>query len=90
MTPNRPERTHTVTTQPEQPTAQQGSHFWLITVSGVQDSHGAVTYSTRYGTITPGHGQTRQDVYDQIRQIIAAEIGDRYTVLFFSLEPNQL
>ena len=82
-----------MTTQPEQATTapqQQGSHFWLITVSAVSTDHRAVNYLTRYGHITPGEGQTRQDVFDQLCQLVATEIGGRVTVLHFQVEPNQL
>ncbi|MGW7001394.1 hypothetical protein ACWGCW_00855 [Streptomyces sp. NPDC054933] len=75
---------------PEAQPAPQGSHFWLITVQTAQNHRGDVNYATFHGSISPGRTQSRQDVYEQLRQHIAAQVGERFNVLHFSLEPNQL
>lgn len=72
----------------------QGSHHWVMSVqwSGKRRSVHGATYG---GTTTPTAGQTRADVYEHMREHVysdlAATVGVQGpTILFFSLEPNQL
>lgn len=66
---------------------EQGSHHYVLTV----DLPGK-TAATLHGTHTPAPGQSRQDVFLAIRREIARNNPDleRGTIIFFSLEPNQL
>ncbi|MFJ4783255.1 hypothetical protein [Streptomyces sp. NPDC088794] len=65
----------------------QDTHFWVLSV----DKPG-MACATRTGTYTPPPGSTRASAYREIYEYVTA--GDPYlrgaTVVFFSLEPNQL
>lgn len=66
--------------------ADQASHFFVVTV---QVNGKPLTIS---GGVTPGQGQTRQHLYDQICTEVIAGFPNyqQLPVLFFSLERNQL
>ncbi|MEU8979033.1 hypothetical protein [Streptomyces sp. NPDC048309] len=67
--------------------AGPGSLFWVLSV----DKPGLVS-TTRSGTYNPRPGATREDAYEEIyTEVTASHPALRgATVLFFSLEPNQL
>lgn len=67
------------------------SHFWLLTLQK-QDEAGQVDQFTVHGTLTPGPGATRMDVYTTLReQVIAAHPGyENAGVLAFDLQSNTI
>lgn len=69
----------------------QGTYHWVISASW-QPGNGTTADGTWRSTITPEPGQTRAEVYEEIRQSLMANVtgGIAPTVLFFSLEPNEL
>lgn len=82
--------TPTTPTQPQPTAPAQGSHFFAITLQAPgYDGFEINTYS---GTVTPAPGQTRYDLYQQLRNEIAASNPDmaRSNTLFFSVESNAL
>ncbi|MEU4271279.1 hypothetical protein [Streptomyces sp. NPDC026092] len=66
---------------------QQGTHHYVLTL----DLPGRIAGSWQ-GTVTPGSGDTRQDVFVMLREHISESSPEfaRANVVFFSLEPNQL
>jgi hypothetical protein len=83
-----------VTTQGEQATVpapqQQGTHHFVMTLQRPIGS--GFTMGTFSNHITPAPVMTRHDVYQAIKQEIGQADPDftDATVVFFSLEPNQL
>lgn len=69
----------------------QGTHHWVISVKW-PIGPGQEATATYRSTITPAPGQTRAEIYESIRDFVMrdATSGQPPTVLFFSLEPNQL
>ena len=67
------------------PTHEQGSHHWCLTLDGV---------GSRSGTCTPLPGESRYDLYLRVRALVLDEAGlaDRLPppTLFFDLQPNRL
>lgn len=74
----------------------QGTHHWVLSVQWPTKHRGGRMSGANYGsTTTPAPGETRADVYDRIRNHVyrdlLATIGvDSPTVVFWTLEPNQL
>lgn len=69
----------------------QGTHHWVMSAAW-PSGHGQETTATYRSTITPEPGQTRAEIYETIRDFVMRDAtnGQPPTVLFFSLEPNQL
>lgn len=68
----------------------QGSHHWVM--SAQWPTRDGEISGTWRSTITPEPGQTRAEVYEIVRAFVMKDAtgGQPPTVLFFSLEPNQL
>lgn len=66
---------------------EQGTHHYVLTLE--VPGYSSVTLE---GTVTPPLGATRSDVYQRLRGDVTAHDARmaKGTVLFFSLEPNQL
>ncbi|MCX4575904.1 hypothetical protein ABZT03_04435 [Streptomyces sp. NPDC005574] len=66
---------------------QQGTHFFVLSL----EKPGLLSM-TQEGTCTPAPGATRKDMYQQLYQAVTAQDPalSGATVLFFSLERNQL
>ncbi|OEJ51983.1 hypothetical protein [Streptomyces agglomeratus] len=66
-------------------TSTSTAYFWVMTVAGGGDR------STLTGSFTPLPGDTRRDAFAQVMSFVERKTGlERPTVLFFSLEPDQL
>jgi len=73
----------------------QGSHHWVMSVQWPETRRTAAGGATYRATITPEPGQTRAEIYEEIRAWVFQEIAEatgvqRPTVVFWSLEPNDL
>lgn len=67
-------------------------YHWIITLQH-QAPDGRIGTANGSGIITAGEGQTRESLYRQIVQHACDQAGiapARCSVLFFSLEPNEL
>lgn len=69
----------------------QGTHHWVMSAQW-PDGPSRTTSGTWRSTMTPEPGQTRAEIYEALRAfLVDTETGGiPPTVLFFSLEPNQL
>lgn len=77
----------------------QGSHHWVMSVQWSETRRWTrrpvVNGATYGGTLTPAPGQTRSDVYERMREHVYRDLAktvgvDSPTIVFWSLEPNQL
>ncbi|MDF3288359.1 hypothetical protein [Streptomyces silvisoli] len=66
-------------------TEQTTAYFWIITAQ----TAGGVFTTVSNVFDAPG-GMTRNEIYKQVRAYLTTQIGEEFTVLFWSLEPNQL
>lgn len=83
----------TATTTPAQNTTSE--LFWVMTVQPAQKAAGVTALATFKGTFTPVPGDTRRDAFQKIRDYVSDQLvrggqPAEHTVLFYSLEPNQL
>jgi hypothetical protein len=69
----------------------QGTHHWVISAQW-PDGPGRTINGTWRSTVTPKPGQTRAEIYEELRTyLMEAETGGvAPTIMFFALEPNQL
>lgn len=70
-------------------------YFWAITVQPAQTQSGATALASYHGSIGVAAGQTRQSIYEQIRDHVVTQLRENglpagHNVLWFDLHPNQL
>jgi len=66
--------------------SEQGTHFWFMSIRAPE---GAMSFT---GTVTPGPGETRLDLFGRIHDQIVSEnpaVRDA-SVLAFDIQPNQI
>lgn len=71
---------------------QAASYFWILTLSWAP-TQGGLRSATRSGIATIPPGTTREGAFNEIMTAIKGSLGPEAanaTVVFFSLEPNQL
>lgn len=70
---------------------EQGTHFWTMTVQA-PNATGRTNITFGWGTWTPKKGQTRYDVFPEIRAALAEQYPHAAdgVVLAFDIQPNKL
>ena len=70
--------------------AKQGTHFWFMTIQCMEDGKPAITGCN--GHWTPKSGQTRYDVFQEIRREVEAQQPQTRggVVVGFDLQSNKL
>lgn len=70
---------------------EQGTHFWTMAIQ-MSTEMGRTDITGGWGTWTPGKGQTRYDIFQEIR----ASLSEKYpqcaggAVIAFDIQPNEL
>lgn len=67
--------------------SKQGSHFWFITIQASNGKSATVS-----GTVTPGRGKTRLDLFNDLLAKANAEVPGMTggSILAFDVQPNQI
>lgn len=69
----------------EQQPAEQGTHFWFMTVQ-TPAPYGGANVRTKWGDITPGPDDTCASMFRMLLDSIAPD----GNVIAFDIQPNQL
>lgn len=67
-------------------------YHWIITLQ-VFKPQGGTSFVDCHGTVTPVEGATRKKLFEQAKAHVCKQVGvdpARTTVMYFSLEPDEL